>query len=89
MAIAKTATRDLTTAIAGEIWKRIKEADEDARADIEIDPAAREERNWLNQAANKYSQRELFDNRIARLRTKSHQFHNLAFHEFLLIFSGW
>ena len=48
MAIAKTATRDLTTAIAGEIWKRIKEADEDARADIEIDPAVKRAKRNLD-----------------------------------------
>ena len=37
MAITKTATRDLTTAIAGKIWEAIKDAD-DRRLENQSDP---------------------------------------------------
>ena len=49
MAITKTATRDLTTAIAGEIWNRIKDAD-NRRLEEEagVDPAVKKARKDLD-----------------------------------------
>ncbi len=49
MAITKTATRDLTTAIAGEIWNRINDAD-NRRLEEEagVDPAVKKARKDLD-----------------------------------------
>ncbi len=49
MAITKTATRDLTTAIAGEIWNRIKDADNRRLEDeAGVDPAVKKARRDLD-----------------------------------------
>ena len=49
MAITKTATRDLTTAIAGAIWSRIKDSD-NRRLEEEagVDPAVKKARRDLD-----------------------------------------